>query len=66
MKKFKTITEKRILTLAIYSLMEKKDTEEKRIKGNPNSKISQHWIDTYNQQIDEIHDRILGLERKMQ
>lgn len=69
MKEFKTITNARILNLALGHLLELKEREERRNKDHKSeygkdSRIALHHIDKYNEQIDEIHAEILIEEEK--
>lgn len=69
MKDLKTITEHEILRIAWFELLERERIEEERNEqskkeyGRPNS-ISEYHIRRLNEQIDEIHDRILEIEQK--
>lgn len=69
MKDFKTITEHEILGMAWYELLERIRREEERNErfkkeySRPNS-ISEYNIRRFQEQADEIHNRILEIEQK--
>ena len=69
MKELKTITEHEILRMAWLELFERERIEEERNEqfkkeyGRPN-RISEHHIRRLNEQIEEIHDRIIEIEQK--
>ena len=70
MKEFKTISELEILYNAWLHLLSKwtKESERKREKesANPNTDISKARCERLMSQIDEVHERILELEREAQ
>ena len=69
MKEFKTITEHEILRIVWLELLdrilkeEERNEQFKKEKGRPNS-ISEYHIKKLNEQIKEIHNRILEIEQK--
>lgn len=69
MKKFETITEYEILTMAWIKLSEKIWREEERNEkfqkehGRTNN-ISEYQLRKYREQRDEIHERILEIEEE--
>ena len=66
--KFETISEYEILKHAYFYIMEKwldrieRNDEFKKEHGRE-SKIERHWIDKYNEQMNELHEAILKLEQ---
>lgn len=66
--KFETISEYEILNHAYYHIMDKwlkrieRNDEYKKEYGREN-KIERHWIDKYNDQMNELHEAILKLEQ---
>ena len=66
--KFETISEYEILNHAYFHIMEKwldrieKNDEFKKEHGREN-KIDRHWIDKYNEQLNELHEAICKLEQ---
>lgn len=69
MKEFKTITEYQLLKFACYSLLERIAHEEninertKKECGLDN-RICQKRLKMYNEQLAEVRERILEIERK--
>lgn len=69
MKEFKTMTEHEILRIVWLELLDRILKEEERNEqfkkeyGRPNS-ISEYHIKKLNEQIKEIKDRILEIEKK--
>ena len=66
--KFETISEYEILKHAYYHIMDKwlkrieRNDEYKKEYGREN-KIERHWIDKYNEQLNELHEAICKLEQ---
>lgn len=66
--KFETISEYEILNHAYFHIMEKlldrieRNDEFKKEHGREN-KIDRHWIDKYNDQMNELHEAICKLEQ---
>lgn len=68
MTTFKHITEKEILYAAYYNLLERYSAEEKinqatRAERGRDNRISVHRMKQLDLQLDEIHNRILELEK---
>lgn len=67
--KFETISEYEILNHAYYHIMDKwlerieRNDEFKKEYGREN-KIERHWINKYNEQLNELHEAILKLEQE--
>lgn len=68
MKEFKTITEYQILYLTYHALLERISHEEeinertKKEHGRDN-RICQNRLKMYNEQLDEIRERIIEIEQ---
>lgn len=68
MKKFETISEYEILKHAYFHITEKwldrieRNDEFKKEHGRE-SRIERHWIDKYNEQLNELHEAICELEQ---
>jgi uncharacterized protein YeaO (DUF488 family) len=66
--KFETISEYEILNHAYYHILDKwlkrieRNDEYKKEYGREN-KIERHWIEKYNDQLNELHEAILKLEQ---
>ena len=63
MKQFKTITEVKVLYHALNDLYRVLEKENKRLEERPDSQISKYRVEKLTAQTDEIHGRILALER---
>ena len=63
MKTFEHITEKEILYHAIHVIYERLDREREILKRNPNSQIAKFKVEKFSAQYNEIHNRILEIER---
>lgn len=63
MKTFEHITEKEILYHAIHVIYERLDREREILKKNPNSPIAKFRVEKFSAQYNEIHNRILEIER---
>ena len=69
MKKFGSISEYEILKHAYYHIMDKwrerieANDEFKKEYGREN-RIDRHWIDKYNEQMNELHEAICKLEQE--
>lgn len=66
--KFETISEYEILKHAYFRIMDKwleriDRNEEFKKKYGRESKIERHWIDKYNEQMNELHEAICKLEQ---
>ena len=66
--KFETISEYEILKHAYYHILDKwlqriEWNDEYKKKYGRESKIERHWIDKYNDQMNELHEAILKLEQ---
>lgn len=67
--KFETISEYEILKHAYFHIMEKwleriERNDEFKKKHGRESKIERHWIDKYNEQLNELHGAICKLEQE--
>lgn len=67
--KFETISEYEILKHAYYHIMDKclkriEWNEEYKKEYGRESKIERHWIDKYNEQLNELHEAICKLEQE--
>ena len=66
--KFETISEYEILKHAYFHIMDKwlerieRNDEFKKEHGRE-SRIERHWIDKYNDQMNELHEAICKLEQ---
>ena len=63
MKTFEHITEKEILYHAIHAIYERLDREREHLQRNPDSLIAKFRIEKYSSQYNEIHNRIIEIER---
>lgn len=63
MKTFEHITEKEILYHAIHVIYERLDREREILKRNPKDHIAPFKISKFKAQYEEIHNRILEIER---
>lgn len=66
--KFDTISEYEILEHAYFNIMDKwlkriEQNEEFKKEHGRESKIERHWIDKYNEQMNELHEAICKLEQ---
>lgn len=64
-----TISEYEILKHAYYHIMDKwlkriEQNDEYKKEHGRESKIERHWIDTYNKQMNELHEAICKLEQE--
>ena len=64
MKTFEHITEKEILYHAIHVIYERLERERELLKKHPNSPIAAFRVEKFTAQYNEIHNRILEIERK--
>lgn len=64
MKTFEHITEKEILYHAIHAIYERLEREREHLKKNPNGPIAKFRVEKFTAQYNEIHNRILEIERK--
>ena len=66
--KFETISEYEILNHAYYHILKmwlnriERNDEYKKEHGK-DSEIERHWIDKYNEQLNELHEAICKLEQ---
>ena len=67
--KFETISEYEILNHAYYHILDKwlnriEQNDEYKKEHGRESKIERHWVDKYNEQLNELHEAICKLEQE--
>jgi len=66
MKELTTITEKELLYCAIYTILDKYNREFDHLQKSPDNQFTKARFEKIKAQYDEIHDRILEIERSEQ
>ena len=64
MKTFEHITEKEILYHAYHTILDRLIKEREILELNPNAPIAKYRVEKYQKQCNELHNRILEIERK--